>query len=277
MIVIQTIPEMRKWRTSVTGTVGFIPTMGYLHVGHVSLMKLAQGANDHVVVSVFVNPKQFGPQEDFNSYPRNTEQDLKILENAGVSVAFLPAVKEIYPENFETIVSVTKLSKKLEGKKRPGHFDGVATIIIKLFNIIQPTRAYFGKKDAQQVIVMKKLVQDLAFPTDVVVGPTVRQKNGLALSSRNSYLSAQQKNDSSALYESLATAQKLFSEGQHEPEKIKNAMKKIIENSGGIIDYISIADAHNLEEVTSIGKNTLVSLAVYYGKTRLIDNCLISV
>lgn len=277
MIVIKTIAEMRKWRTSVTGTVGFIPTMGYLHEGHVSLMNLAKDINDHVVVSIFVNPKQFGPQEDFNSYPRDTERDLTILKNATVSVAFLPGVEEIYPENFETIVSVSKLSKKLEGKRRPGHFDGVATIIAKLFNIIQPTRAYFGQKDAQQVIVMKKLVQDLAFPTDIIVGPTIRQKNGLALSSRNIFLSTQQKHDSVSLSESLQIAQKLFNEGVHESQKIKDAMKKIIENSGGVIDYISIADPETLDEISLVGKNTLVSLAVYYGKTRLIDNCIISV
>jgi pantoate--beta-alanine ligase len=276
MIVIKTIDDMRNWRRSVKGTLGFVPTMGYLHVGHVSLIKLAQADNDHVVVSIFVNPKQFAPNEDFNRYPRDIIKDLSILEEANVTAVFLPDVEEIYPENFETIVSMTILSKKLEGAKRPGHFDGVTTIITKLFNIVQPMRAYFGQKDAQQVVIIKKLVRDLAFPIAIIVGPTIRQINGLALSSRNSFLTISQKQNSAGISQSLGVAQKLIREGERDPKTIKNSIVTIIEKSSGVIDYISIADPQNLNELSRIQKKTLISLAVFYGKTRLIDNCIIS-
>jgi pantoate--beta-alanine ligase len=277
MFVAKTIDEVRKWRKKSKGSVGFIPTMGFLHTGHVSLIDLANSENDYVVVSIYVNPKQFGPKEDFNKYPRDEKHDLELLEKAKVTIVFLPDTNEIYPAGFETIVSVSNLSKTLEGEKRPGHFDGVATVVSKLFNIVQPTRAYFGQKDAQQVQIIKKMVKDLQFPIDIVVGKTVRQEDGLALSSRNTFLTDKQKNESAVISHSLALAMDMVKKGVRNTNTIKHAMRKIIEKTSGKIDYISIADPETLTEVNIIQDKTLVSLAVYYGKTRLIDNCLLTI
>jgi pantoate--beta-alanine ligase len=275
-LILKTVAEVREWRNNVQGSLGFIPTMGYLHVGHVSLINRAREENDYVVVSIFVNPKQFGPKKDFNKYPRDVTHDLHVLKDAKVDVLFLPDVDEMYPEGFETKVSVTQLSKKLEGAKRPGHFDGVTTVISKLFNIIQPTSAYFGQKDAQQVIIIKKMVFDLQFPVHINVGDTIRGENGLALSSRNVHLQQKEKEEAATLSESLLLAQKLFQQGERNPETIKNAMKQIIKKTTGLIDYISIANPRTLDELILIDKEALVSLAVYFGKTRLIDNCLLN-
>jgi pantoate--beta-alanine ligase len=274
-IIIKTIAEMRKWRKKNQGTVGFIPTMGYLHDGHVSLMKLAREDNDHVVVSIFVNPKQFGPHEDFKTYPRDVKRDLELLKKVQVDVVFFPEVSEMYSKDFETIITVVNLSKKLEGAKRPGHFDGVATVVSKFFNIIQPERAYFGQKDAQQVIIIKKMVSDLQFPIKIIVGETLRESNGLALSSRNVFLNEKEKEESVVLSQSLSLAKELFKQGERNPEKIKDSIKQILNKTEGSVDYISIADPQTLEELKMISNNALVSLAVYYGKTRLIDNCML--
>jgi pantoate--beta-alanine ligase len=274
-IIIKTIAEMRKWRKKNQGTVGFIPTMGYLHDGHVSLMKLAREDNDHVVVSIFVNPKQFGPHEDFKTYPRDVKRDLELLKKVQVDVVFFPEVSEMYSKDFETIITVVNLSKKLEGAKRPGHFDGVATVVSKFFNIIQPERAYFGQKDAQQVIIIKKMVSDLQFPINIIVGETLRESNGLALSSRNVFLNEKEKEESVVLSQSLSLAKELFKQGERNPEKIKDSIKQILNKTEGSVDYISIADPQTLEELKMISNNALVSLAVYYGKTRLIDNCML--
>ena len=275
MLVAKTVAEIRTWRQNVRGKVGFIPTMGYLHDGHLSLIQQAKNENDLVVVSIFVNPKQFGPKEDFASYPRDTARDLQFLNDAKVDVVFLPELEEMYPAGFESKVSVTGLSKKLEGKRRPGHFDGVATIVSKLFNIVHPQKAYFGQKDAQQVVVMKKMVSDLQFPLSIIVGKTIREKDGLALSSRNVFLSDAERKQAAVLFQSLQFAQKLFSHGEFSALKIKNAMQKLIKTTEGKIDYISIADPESLKEVSSLKKGTIVSLAVYYGETRLIDNCIL--
>lgn len=276
MFIAKTIAELRKWRRSVKGTVGFIPTMGYLHAGHLSLIDLARSENDYIVVSIFVNPKQFGPNEDFNKYPRDEKLDLELLTKAKVAVAFLPDIDEMYPSGFETQVTVANLSKKLEGISRPGHFDGVATVVSKLFNIVQPNRAYFGQKDAQQVQIIKKMVKDLQFPIAIVVGKTVRQKDGLALSSRNKFLDNHIKKEATIIFQSLQAAQDLVNKGTRNAEQIKQAMRKLIEKTSGTIDYISIADPQTLDEMTSLNKNALLSLAVYYGKTRLIDNCILT-
>ncbi len=275
IFIARTITEMRKWRTNAIGKIGFIPTMGYLHIGHLSLMSRAKQENDLVVVSIFVNPKQFGPHEDFNKYPRDVNRDLEILRKAHVDVAFLPEVDEMYPDGFETNISVTNLSRKLEGKIRPGHFDGVATIVSKLFNIIQPQHSYFGQKDAQQVAIIKKMVSDLQFPIDIVIGDTIREKNGLALSSRNVFLDNKQFTDSGILFQALSLAQELFQQGERNPKKIKKAMLQLIKKTNSTIDYVSIANPKTLEELTIIDKEALVSLAVYYGKIRLIDNCIL--
>ncbi len=276
LLIIRTISDLRIWRQSISGTVGFIPTMGFLHDGHVSLIEKAHSENDFVVVSIFVNPKQFSPHEDFTTYPRNEKHDLDLLNKAHVTVAFLPEVEEMYPSGFETNVSVSSLSKKLEGEKRPGHFDGVATVVSKLFNIVQPTRAYFGQKDAQQVVIMKKMINDLQFPVKIIVGKTVRDENGLALSSRNAFLSTQEKKEAAVISQSLTLAQKLVDENERAVDTIKHTMKLLIEKTSGKVDYISIADPLTLTELTHIKDAALVSVAIYFGKTRLIDNCILT-
>jgi len=275
MKVIKTINEMRKLTIEMSGTVGFIPTMGYLHHGHLSLVRLAKKKNDHVVVSIFVNPKQFQPNEDFASYPRDTEKDLQLLQDANIDAVFLPNVSEMYPENFATYITIESLSKKLEGKSRPGHFQGVATIVAKLFNIIQPQQAYFGQKDAQQVVIMKKMVSDLQFPVEIVVGPTIREQDGLAMSSRNVYLSEKERKEATILFQSLKLAEELIRKGERNPVSVKKEMNDFIKKSVGVVDYISLADPDTLDEVENIKKNTLVSLAVFFGKTRLIDNIVV--
>jgi len=275
MKIIKTINEMRDFRRNNAGSVGFIPTMGYLHEGHVSLVKLARQENNYVVISIFVNPKQFGPHEDFAAYPRDTEKDITLLKNAGVNAVFLPEVEEMYPAGFETYVSLETLSKKLEGKSRPGHFTGVATIVSKLCNIIQPDRAYFGQKDAQQVVVMKKMVSDLQLPIKIVVGETKREKDGLAMSSRNVYLSEKERKEASVLFQSLQLANEMIQKRERNSEIIKKAMSSLINETSGTIDYISFANPKNLDEVQIIENEVLISLAVYFGKTRLIDNIVV--
>lgn len=275
--VIKTISTMRQFRNSLKGSVGFIPTMGYLHAGHLSLVKLAQKENDMVIISIFVNPKQFGPTEDFQSYPRDTERDLTLLETTGKEIiVFLPTPEEMYPDGYLTSVNVEEITTRLEGKVRPGHFQGVATIVTKLFNIIQPTRAYFGQKDAQQVVVMKKMVEDLHVPVEIVVGETVRETDGLAMSSRNVFLNEKNRKEAIVISKSLALAKKMFDQGEHDAKKIISAIQKLIETTSGIVDYISIVDPYTLKDIKIIKKSALVSLAVRYGKTRLIDNIILS-
>jgi pantoate--beta-alanine ligase len=275
MKIVKTIQEMRKLWAAISGTVGFIPTMGYLHEGHISLIELAKKENDYVVVSIFVNPKQFGPDEDFKSYPRNEKSDVTLLEKAGVDVLFFPDANEMYPGGFATYVSVEKLSDILEGAKRPGHFTGVTTVLTKLFNIIQPTVAYFGQKDAQQVFIVKKMVSDLAFPVSIIVGETVREKDGLAKSSRNVYLNKNERKQAAILFQSLQKAQDMFQKGEKDTMKLKRAMEELIKTKDSKIDYISVADPETLEEEISSKKGSIVSLAVYFGKTRLIDNIIL--
>lgn len=275
MKIIKNIVEFKKIRANLDGTVGFIPTMGYLHKGHLSLVKRARTENDCTAVSIFVNPKQFGPQEDFFKYPRDIEKDLSLLASVKTDIVFLPSVDELYPDSYETYVQLEVLSQKLEGTVRPGHFTGVATILTKLFHIIQPTRSYFGQKDAQQVAIVKKMVNDLNFPLKVIVCDTIREPDGLAMSSRNVYLSKTQRQEAVVLYQSLTVAQALVKKGERDPEAIKKAMEQIIQATSGKIDYISVADTQTLEEKDTAGKGTLISLAVRFGNTRLIDNVII--
>lgn len=275
--VIKTIAHMRQFRKGVQGSVGFIPTMGFLHAGHLSLVTKAQQENDVVIISIFVNPKQFGPKDDFQTYPRDTDRDLALLETTGKEVVvFLPTPEEMYPDGYETSVNVDDITTRLEGKVRPGHFQGVATVVTKLFNITQPTRAYFGQKDVQQVVVMKKMVEDLNMPLEIIVCNTVREADGLAMSSRNVFLDDVNRKQAVVLSKALRLALGLFDEGEYNAEKIKNAMKKLIHTSSGVIDYISIANPKTLHEVKTIEKKALVSLAVRFGKTRLIDNIILS-
>ncbi len=257
-------------------SVGFVPTMGALHEGHLSLIRRAREDTDFVVVSIFVNPTQFCPGEDYNQYPRPIEADLRLCEKEEVDLVFNPEIDEMYPRDQLTVVSVKKLTENLCGRFRPGHFDGVTTVVTKLFNIVQPDVAYFGQKDAQQAIVIKRMVEDLNFPIKIVVCPTVREKDGLALSSRNQYLTPDQRKQANSLYQALLFAKERVEAGETNPETVINGMRKIIESAGPCrIDYISIVDLDKLEDVREIKLPVLIALAVHIGKARLIDNIII--
>ena len=273
MKVVNSVAEMRAVRRGLTGSVGLVPTMGYLHEGHLALVRRARSENETVVVSIFVNPTQFGAGEDFQTYPRDPERDLTLLQGEEADVVFMPPAEEMYPAHFSTWVDVQQITERLEGAFRPGHFRGVATVVAKLFNIVEPTRAYFGQKDAQQLIVMKRMVSDLNMNLELVAVPTVREPDGLAMSSRNTYLSPAERQAALVLWQALNLASQLWSEGERNAGKIRQKMKALIDCEPlAQIDYISVADAESLEELGEIDRPALVSLAVRVGKTRLIDN-----
>jgi len=255
-------------------TIGFVPTMGYLHEGHLSLVRQAKEDNDVVFVSIFVNPLQFAPNEDFDRYPRDLKRDEGLLKKEGVDFLFYPSVEDMYPEGFQTYVEVEKLTKVLEGKSRPTHFRGVTTVVAKLFNITKPHRAYFGKKDAQQLIVIRRMVHDLNMDIGIIGMPIVREEDGLAMSSRNKYLKGEERKQAVCLYEALKRAEELISSGENDASVVINEMRKVIEGYPlARIDYISVNRISDLEELKKIERgNTLVSLAVRIGSTRLIDN-----
>jgi pantoate--beta-alanine ligase len=277
MKVVTTIAEMRRLRTELAEPVGFFPTMGYLHDGHLSLVRQAGKENPSVIVSIFVNPTQFGPQEDFRSYPRDTERDLALLEKEGTDIVFMPSADEMYPPHFSSWVEVAEVTEKLEGASRPTHFRGVTTICAKLFNIVQPTRAYFAQKDAQQLIVIKKMVADLDMNLEIVTCPTVREPDGLAMSSRNTYLNPDERKAATVLYQALTLANQLWSQGEKDAESIRQQMTALIQKQPlAEIDYISIADTKTLDELDTISPPALVSMAVRIGRTRLIDNIVLS-
>ncbi len=276
MKVVETIAEMREVREQLAEPVGFVPTMGYLHEGHLSLVKQARVENSSVVVSIFVNPTQFGPQEDLASYPRDIQRDLSMLEKEKTDIVFMPSATEMYPTRFNSWVEVSKVTERLEGASRPTHFKGVTTIVAKLFNIVQPTKAYFGQKDAQQAIVIKKMATDLNMNLEVVTCATVREPDGLAMSSRNTYLNAEQRQAAVVLYQALGLAEQLYSQGERDAERIRREMTGLIQKQAlGSIDYVSIADTETLDEVETINPPALVSLAVRFGKTRLLDNVVL--
>ena len=275
MKIAKTIAEVRKIRSTLQGTIGFIPTMGYLHEGHFSLVRKAQEQNSHVIVSIFVNPKQFAPHEDLKKYPRDIQKDLTMLESIKTDIVFTPSVNELYPINYETNVNLDNLSHKQEGKVRPGHFTGVGTVLTKLFNITQPTHVYLGQKDAQQVVVVKKMVTDLNFPLHVVVCDTVRESDGLAMSSRNVFLKSTKRHEASILYKSLNLAQEIIKKGEKDTKNIKEKMEKLIQSTSGKIDYISIAHPQTLDEIAEAKSGAIISIAVRFGSTRLIDNVII--
>lgn len=257
--------------------IGFVPTMGALHLGHLSLIKRAKKDNDLVVVSIFVNPAQFAPQEDLNKYPRPLKNDLALCRKEGVDFVFLPDRKIMYPEGFATFVKVEKLGKVLCGVSRPGHFRGVCTVVAKLLNIVQPHTLYLGQKDVQQAVIIKRMVKDLNFPVKVKVLPTVRQKDGLAISSRNVYLNAAQKLEAVVLSQSLNLAKFLIAHGQRDPGRIMLRIKELIgKKKQAKIDYLAIVDLEELKPVKRIGKKCLICLAVKIGPTRLIDNLVIN-
>jgi len=269
--------ELKKERALLKDPVGFVPTMGYLHNGHISLVKQAKETCASVVASIFVNPAQFGPNEDLNAYPRDIPGDLKKLEIAGVDLVWLPTPEIVYPKDFNTWVNVEGVSEPLEGAMRPGHFRGVATVVAKLFNVVQPQKAYFGQKDAQQVAVLKQMTRDLDFPIEIVVGPTVRDPDGLAMSSRNSYLDPQQRKAATILYRALNAAQVAYSAGERSGQALRDLMQKTIEGEPlARMQYISCADRDTLRELDMIEKGALLSMAVYVGKTRLIDNLILN-
>lgn len=276
MEIAETIPKMKALRRSITGSVGFVPTMGYLHEGHLSLVKQAKAENTSVVVSIFVNPTQFGPKEDFKTYPRDIERDLALLRVANTDIVFMPSNEEMYPAGFNSWVEIHQLTDHLEGKNRPGHFKGVTTVVAKLFNIVEPTKAYFGQKDAQQALVIQKMASDLNMNLEIVVLPTARESDGLAMSSRNTYLNPQERKAATVLFQALTKAQQMREKGERKAGQLRREMTSLInKESLAIIDYVSVADAQTLEELDDIDSPALVSMAVRIGRTRLIDNIIL--
>lgn len=275
---ISDIRDYVKARRREGKKIGFVPTMGYLHQGHLTLMERAKEENDIVIASIFINPTQFGPDEDYEDYPRNLEHDAKLAKGVGIDIIFAPKVEEIYLKDACTRVEVDDLTTKLCGASRPGHFRGVCTIVTKLFNIVNPDRAYFGQKDAQQVLVIKKMVEDLNFDVKIVVVPIVREEDGLAMSSRNKYLSTKEREAALILFKSLTLAKNMIEAGKRDANLIKSQIIKNIENEPlARIDYVHIANEKNLKEVDLVTGKILIALAVYIGETRLIDNILLEV
>jgi len=273
---IESIRDLVKITRSQGKRVGLVPTMGALHVGHISLIERAVKETDFVVVSIFVNPAQFGPGEDFDKYPRPLEADLEICERAGVDVVFVPSAEQMYGDENLTWVNVEKLTESLCGRSRPAHFRGVATVCAKLFNIVGPDVAFFGQKDGQQAVVIERMVADLHMPLEIVVCPTVREKNGLAVSSRNKYLTEEQKKEAALIYKSLQKCQQDIAGGIRNTESIIGRMRKILGSSGAIeTEYIEIVDAETLEEVEKVSGKVLVAVAVKIGQGRLIDNIVV--
>jgi pantoate--beta-alanine ligase len=252
--------------------------MGFLHEGHLSLIRAAKKENDLVVVSIFVNPTQFGVGEDFEAYPRDLDNDAKLSEAAGADVIFNPSISEMYPEKYQTYVEVLEITNKLCGLSRPTHFKGVTTVVNKLFNIVEPDRAYFGQKDAQQVAVIQKMVRDLNMNVDIIPCPIVREVDGLAMSSRNTYLNLEQRNAALVLSKSLFTAKDMINKGNRDAVEIKEAIIKMINSEPlAAIDYVEIVDALTLNDITTIKDSILIALAIKIGRTRLIDNILVEV
>ena len=276
MKIVKTISEMKAARHSLKGNVGFVPTMGYLHEGHLSLIRLSHQNNEYTIASIFVNPTQFGPNEDFERYPRDYPRDFALLEKEKCDFVFLPEPREMYPEGYNTWIEVNQVTDRLEGAVRPGHFRGVATVVAKLFNIVEPDRSYFGQKDAQQCVVIKKMIIDLNMNLEMIIVPTVREPDGLAMSSRNVYLSPEERLQAPVLYKALSIAHVMWAEGERDANLLRSAIINIIKQKQlGEIDYISIADAVTLKELEKTDPPAVISLAVKFGKTRLIDNILL--
>ena len=276
MDIITTIAEFRAARATFP-TLGLVPTMGFLHEGHLSLVQRARADCGATAVSIFVNPTQFGPGEDLARYPRDLDRDLRLLNNVGADLVFIPEVEEVYPSGFSTYVTVEGVTTGLEGGLRPGHFRGVATVVCKLLNIAQANKAFFGQKDAQQSVVIRQMVRDLAIPTEIVIVPTMRESDGLAMSSRNVYLSLEDRHAASVLFRALRAAEQRYAAGEHNAEALRDAVRATLASEPrGIPDYISCADPRTLVELDTIDeRGALLSLAVRFGKTRLLDNVLL--
>ena len=279
MVVFQKNDEIKSFVTELKKmgrTLGFVPTMGYLHEGHLALVREAKKTCQAVIVSIFVNPIQFGPQDDFERYPRDSERDLRMLKEEEVDAVFMPTTAEIYPEGFVTFVRLKGLTDCLCGRTRPGHFDGVATVVTKLLNIVCPDKAFFGQKDGQQVLVIRKMVEDLNMEPEMVTVPTVREPDGLAMSSRNFYLSGEERKAAPVLYRGLMAAQAAFAKGERNPEKLcKIVVDLLAGEPQARIDYVEIRSIPNLESLAIINRPVLLAAAVYFTKTRLIDNVVL--
>jgi pantoate--beta-alanine ligase len=273
MIIARRISEVRSWRSQAAGPVGLVPTMGYLHAGHLSLAERARLENTAVAASLFVNPTQFGPSEDLARYPRDFGRDRELLEKAGCDLLFAPEPDEMYPAEAETFVDVGSVSQPLEGERRPGHFRGVATVVLKLLNIVQPHRVYFGQKDAQQLAVLRRMVADLDVAVDLVACPTVREADGLALSSRNSYLTPEERRAAPVLYRALSAARDQWLAGERDADALRRTMRRVLDaEPRARVDYVSVADAATLRELSRAEGVALLSMAVFMGRARLIDN-----
>lgn len=277
MKVVSTRAELRAERANLGQSVGLVPTMGALHDGHLTLVRAARADHAAVIATIFVNPAQFGPNEDFAAYPRTFDADAAQLEAEGVDILFAPTPAEMYPPGFQTEVEVTQVSQGLEGDRRPGHFQGVATVVTKLFNLTQPTTAYFGQKDAQQVAVIRRMVADLNMPLDIAVIPTVREQDGLAMSSRNRYLSPELRAAAPVVFRALIAVGDQYDAGERHPVALRETMRRVVEAERlAAVDYVSIADPHTMRELgTPIDGPLLASLTVKFGTTRLLDNMLL--
>jgi len=274
--LVTTVQEVRAWHREAGGDLGLVPTMGYLHDGHLSLLRRARAENPRVAASIFVNPTQFGPQEDLARYPRDLERDRMLLEAAGCDLLFVPPVKELYPQGFDTYLEPAAVARPLEGERRPGHFRGVATVVLKLFGIFEPSRAYFGQKDAQQLAVIRRTARDLELPVQVVGCPIVREADGLALSSRNSYLNPEERQAAAVLHRALRSAQAAHAGGERGVDALRSAMRSVLAAEPRVrVDYASVADPESFQELSTVEGPALLLLAVWVGQTRLIDNLLL--
>lgn len=276
MLLLSSLYEMHEARKAMRGVVGLVPTMGYLHEGHLSLVRRARQECDHVVVSIFVNPAQFGPNEDLSKYPRDLQRDLDLIAPLGVEAVWNPSVEVMYPEGYQTWVDVEKLTLPLEGARRPGHFRGVTTVVAKLFNAVGPHKAYFGQKDAQQAAVIRQMTRDLSYPIEIVVCPTVREPDGLAMSSRNKYLKGEDRQTALALSRALGAARAAFEAGERSGEALRGVMlETLAAEPRASTQYVSCADYETLEELETVTRKALLSMAVVVGGTRLIDNIVL--
>lgn len=279
MRICESVEQMRKARvlTRDGRRVGLVPTMGALHEGHLSLVRAARERSDSVVVSIFVNPLQFGPNEDLAKYPRTFEKDCELLEREKVDIVFAPSVADMYPKDAVTYVTVEGMSERLCGRSRPGHFRGVTTVVAKLFHIVQPELAFFGQKDAAQCAIIRRMVRDLNLPVEIVVGPIVREPDGLAMSSRNTYLGQQERESALVLYRALTAVKECFDQGERSAGELAEAGKQVVlQEPGASLDYLEIVDPDSLESIGAVKETALVAVAALVGNTRLIDNIVLS-
>ena len=276
MHTVFTLSDLRTACLPFSGKVGLVPTMGYLHEGHLSLIRRARDECEHVVVSIFINPTQFGPSEDLSKYPRDLDRDLKLIEPLGTDLVWVPTAESMYPQGYQTWVEVEEMTNPLEGAMRPGHFKGVTTVVAKLFNAVQPHNAYFGQKDAQQVAVIRQMTRDLNFPIEIVVCPIVREPDGLAMSSRNVYLDSAQRNAATVLFRSLNAAKEVYDKGERDAGMLRQITTEVLASEPlAQVQYVSCADYDTLEELDVVKGRALLSMAVFLGKTRLIDNLVL--